>query len=364
MVSPFSSQVLEYLRAVHRAPRPVGPTVLDVLPGTVRERTLYRWQCSLGRGLTHFPSLDFSGLGLVHAHLFLDGAVERWVDLPVVLSASWVNHGLERPGLYLHCAVPDGAQEGFERVVRMLAADAWCESWTLVVSGDSWQSMGDLSSVVDSDGRFHGGAERLPTGVFHRGMERSSLLASYPFVVPAVFEAPEERCSLQDVWRRVFARLGPRVWSYLPRGTRRWPVNGKRYVRHALELLVAAGCFRQNVIRYRPLLSHAIEVFVLVPEGNLERVEETLREVCPVIEVVPGSDGRVLLRLTGDERLVYELVRLTREIVRPVGVWVHEYQRERALGRVRFSYETLFDPSSGRWRFPADDILATMRRTG
>lgn len=334
---------------------------MDSRSGVVRERTLYRWRCSLGCGLNYFPSLNLSGLGLVHVHLFLDGAIDDWLELPVVLSASWVNRGLEHHGLYLHCAVPDGAVVGFERIVRALANDGWCETFTLVVTGDSWQALGVLSSCVARDGRLRGGAEDVPAGVLRHGGETSSLLRSYPFVVPAVFEAPEERCSMQEVWRRAFHRLGPRVWSYLPRGTRRWPVNGKHYVRHALDLLVAAGLFRQNVIRYRPLLEHAIEVFVLLPAAGVEKVAGALGGVCPVVEIAPGTDGRVLARVTGDEALVYELLRLSRESVRPLGVWLHDYRDEHALSRARLSYETLFDPTTGSWRLSPDEVLGTLR---
>lgn len=358
MVSPFSTPVLQYLEAVHAAPWPVGPTGLDGLPGVVRERTVYRWQQSLGVGFSYFPSLSLSGLGLVHAHVFLDGATDRWLDLPVVLSACWVNRGLERPGVYLHCAIPAGEEAAFEGLVRSLADDGWCESLTLVVTGDAWQSFGRLSAVVDGNGRFHGPCDERHEGV--RIVTDAGLLRSYPFIVPAVLEAPEERCSLQEIWRRAYSRLGSRVWSYLPRGTRRWPVNGKRYVRHARDVLVAAGLFRQNVIRYRPLLEHGMEAFVLVPSGE---VLEALGRVCPVVEVAHAVDGRVLVRLTGDEEFVYEWLRLTRASVGPVSVWLHDHRRDDGrLRRARFAYETLFDSSTGAWRFPADDILASLRR--
>jgi hypothetical protein len=191
----------------------------------------------------------------------------------------------------------------------------------------------------------------------------AGLLRSYPFVVPTVFEAPEERVSLQEIWRRAFQRLGPRVWRYLPRGTRRWPVNGKRYVHHARDLLLAAGLFLQNVIRYRPLLEHGLEAFILVP-SEMAAVVGSLGRVCPVIEEAHARDGRVLLRLTGDETFVYEWLRLTREAVGPLCVWLHDYRRsDETLHRARFHYETLFDPATGTWRFPVDEILASMRRS-
>jgi Lon protease-like protein len=139
-------------------------------------------------------------------------------------------------------------------------------------------------------------------------------------------------------------------------------VNGKRYVRHARDLLVAAGLFRQNVIRYRPLLEHGLEAFVLVPSGTLALVG-ALGRVCPVVEEARAADGRVLLRLTGDERFVYEWLRLTRESVGPFGVWLHDYRRKgEELRRARFQYEVLFDPVSGTWRFPVDEMLSSLRR--
>lgn len=361
MVSPFSTPVLEYLEAVHAAPRPVGPTGLDALPGVVRERTVYRWQQSLGEGFSYFPGLSLSGLGLVHAHLFLEGASDRWLDLPVAVSATWVNRGLERSGLYLHCAVPSGCEGAFEGVIRSLAADGWCESWTLLVTGDAWQSVGRLSTCVDASGRFRGPCDERLEGA--RITSDAGLLRSYPFIVPAVLEAPEERVSLQEVWRRAYGRLGSRVWSYFPRGTRRWPVNGKRYVRHARDVLVAAGLFRQNVIRYRLLLQHGMEVFVLLPAKSAG-VLAALGRVCPVVEVATVVDGRVLVRVTGDEGFVCEWLRVTRDQVGPFSVWLHDHERDdTALRRARFHYETLFDPSTGAWRFSAEDILTLLRRS-
>jgi len=315
--------------------------------------------------MTVFPSLCLSGLGLVHAHLFLDGACDRWVDLPVVLSACWVSRGLERPGLYLHCAVPLGEEAAFEELVRALSRDGWCEEYTVVLATDGWQSVG--LAGLDRNGRFRVGTRptrALREGVFRVAVDQRALLRSYPFIVPAVFEAPEERCSLQEVWRRVHQRLGSMVWRYFPRGTRRWPVNGKRYVRHAMELVVAAGLFRQNIIRYRPLLDDGLEVFVVVKAEN-DRVEELVRgfgSVCPIVDIAPAKDGRVVLRLTGDQALVYEVLRVARDVVPPLGVWVHDARHQDAsLRRVRFQYETLFDPVTGAWRFPADDILSSLR---
>ena len=367
MVGPFSPQVLAYLQAVHDAPRPVGPTVLDGLPGVVRERTVYRWQRSLGSRLAYFPSVSLSALGLVHAHVFLDGASERWVALPVVLAAAWVNHGLERPGLYLHCAIPTGAGVAFEQVVRSLVGDGWADASTIVFAGDGWQSLGRLVECLDGHGRIR--AQRAPVealrdGFFRASTEQQGLLRSYPFVVPAVFEAVEERCSLQEVWRRAYERLGPLVWRFFPRGTRRWPVNGKRYVRHAHELLVGAGLFRQNIIRYQPLLDHGLEAFVILPAsaGPLGELVGLFGRVCPVVEVAPGHDGRVVLRLVGGDEAVYEVLRVAREVARPLSVWVLDARRPDALsGRVRFAYERLFDPSTGVWRFPAAEILGGLR---
>lgn len=367
MVSPFSAQVLAYLQAVHDAPRPMGPSVLDGLPGVVRERTVYRWQRSLGSRLAYFPSLSLSGLGLVHAHVFLDGATDRWAALPVVLAASWVNHGLERPGLYLHCAVPVGAEGAFEQLVRTLVGDGWADASTIVLAGDGWQSFGRLVECLDGHGRIR--AQRSPLealrdGFFRASSEQRGLLRSYPFVVPAVFEAVEERCSLQEVWRRAYERLGRLVWRYFPRGTRRWPVNGKRYVRHAQELLVGAGLFRQNIIRYLPFLDHGLEAFVVLPAsaGPLGELVRLFGRVCPVVEVAPGHDGRVVVRLVGGDEAVYEVLRVAREVARPLGVWVRDARRTGALlGRVRFAYERFFDPGTGVWRFPAEEILAGLR---
>lgn len=361
MVSPFSAPVLRYLQAVHDAPRPVGPTVLDALPGMVRERTLYRWQRSLGERLTYFPSLCLSGLGLVHAHVFLDGATDRWLDLPVVLSACWVNRGLERPGLYLHCVVPAGEEAAFEGLVRALSRDGWCAEYTLVLASDGWQVVG--LAGLDRDGRVRTRPMSvLREGVFRVAVDQQGLLRSYPFIVPAVFEAPEERVSLQEVWRRVHDRLGPVVWRYFPRGTRRWPVNGKRYVRHAMELVVAAGLFRQNIIRYLPLLDDGLEVFVVLKTEDVEELVRGFGSVCPVVDVARAQDGRVVLRLTGGQALVYEVLRVAREVVRPLGVWVHDARHEDAsVRRCRFAYEQLFDPVTGAWRFSADDILASLR---
>src|SRR5262249_49654013 len=142
-------------------------------------------------------SIALGGLGLVHVHVFLDAPNDRWLELPVILSASWVNHGLEQPGLYLHCAIPTSAKDEFAELVRTLA-ERWCNAYTLIATGDSWQSIGPLPSLFDHRGVPR--ARREPTMVRRTPASpaESGLLRSYPFAVPAIFEAPEERVSLHD----------------------------------------------------------------------------------------------------------------------------------------------------------------------
>jgi hypothetical protein len=142
-------------------------------------------------------------------------------------------------------------------------------------------------------------------------------------------------------------------------------VNGKRYVRHAQDLLVAAGLFRQNIIRYEPLFDHSVEAFIVLPSsaGSLPSLATMFGRACPVVEVAAGGDGRIVLRVTGDQELVYELLRVARDVAPPQGVWMHDARHDDgALRRVRFAYEQFFDPVTASWSFSTDDVLSTLRR--
>jgi hypothetical protein len=118
------------------------------------------------------------------------------------------------------------------------------------------------------------------------------------------------------------------------------------------------------VVRYDPLLDHAIEVFVILPSsaGSASSLALAFERACPVLDIAQSHDGRILIRATGDCELIYELLHLARDLPDPFLVWVHDSRHE-AERTGRFAYETFFDPTTASWSFPADDVLATMRRS-
>lgn len=307
----------------------------EILQGLVklsarRQRTIYYWLRALGDQVTFYPSITYGALGLVHVHAFIDDPTEAHFHCPYAADAAWV---AGRPGartLYLHCLVPAGHEQRFLERVRHGAA---C---TTIVTGDGWQD-----NALDHDGP-RSIEQPLPQEVPRAPV---LLARAFPLVVPVATELLGRRQSLHDIWETLSARLGGRIWSYLPANTRRWPRNGKAYVRQAVQLLNRYGLVRQYVVRFTPL--HETTLEVLFVARALADVE-TMRAHTPLLEYFPGNEG-VVVRAHGS-------VDFLKSVLRSDGVvawWIINETQTAPKPRVRI--ETFFDPRTSTWTCPPQE---------
>lgn len=266
-----TSRVLVFLEGLGRHPQAVSMESLARAAGRGR-RTLLRWRHTLGPRTTFYPNIRYAAFDLVHIHAFMPDAHGH----PLAGDAAWV----ARPGtraLYLHCLVP--------RAMVARVRDELGHA-TIFVTGDSWQE-NTLAST-----QLPGALGRVPPA------GHTALASAYPLMIPVATELLGRQATMQDVWQALYDRMGNKVWSYLPHGTRRWPRNGKAYVRRAFEYLNRYGLVLQYVVRYDdPTM---IELFLV---ATTLRAVESLRSHAPLLEFWQG-DEHVLVRAQGGIGLV------------------------------------------------------------
>jgi len=370
MVSAFKKNVLNYLSQVHCVPSYQGPADLlkvkkIALP---QNRTIYRWHKSLKSVMEFYPSIDLSSFGLVHVHIILSGACDEMLRLPFALEAYWL---MPKPGervLYLHCALPEDFKKDFQLLFKDLKKAGFFKGFVHFFSFDGWQVVHELSNCIDGDGRI-----RFPIveefainkeAFGKKLMSASGLMKSYPLVVPVIFENFGKRLSLIQSWGLIRQRVGRRVWSYLPKGTRKMPVNGKGYVKRAFKLLCDWSLFRQNIIHYRPLLDHSVEIFMILITNKNDDIYyfiEGFREICPVVEFYPGTQNVSMLRILGDTDLIYALMdRFPEGTQKQVEIFFLDKSKTWGMEKCRLLYEQLFDPKKGVWCFDKETIFLQM----
>src|SRR5262249_40111759 len=153
----------------------------------------------------------------------------------------------------LHCLVPTEHLMEVEALVEELQAEGW-GSCLLIRSRSGWQHIsrcGHASSLL--------ALGEIP--------QDRVLLRQHPIIVPLIAEAWNRDATLPLLWTRIHNRLAGRVRDYLPR-RRVLPTNGKHHLRAACERLIAAGLFRQQLVRYQPKLDDGVEI--LVAEQRLD----------------------------------------------------------------------------------------------
>jgi hypothetical protein len=215
---------------------------------------------------------------------------------------------------------------------------------TSITTGDGWQAFdGDTSPPEVSS----------PAGAW-------DVVERYPLLIPVICESIEVRRSLPELWSVIATRLGPRVWDFLPRGTRRMPHNGKAYVRESLRLLNDAFLFRQHVVRYAAYDTITMEIVLRVRTGPEEMARLVSSDV-PILEIFPTSD-ECLARVHGTLACLTHL--FTSFTTLNVTEWwfVDRIAAARAPLRVRFAYELLFEPATATWLFPRDEIKRRLSR--
>lgn len=331
MVITHDVRALRLLNRVHQTREAVGLEHLSRRIGS--RRAVYRWMQRLREHVTYYPRIAFAGLGLANVHLFISNAEEAWLTYPYAIERAWT---IDRPGhytLYLHCLVPT---EQLDLVPQ--GADI-----TSITTGDGWQDLAPLEHAIDETGRpvirktIASPIPRVPM---------TTVLNDEPFLLPVALELLQAPTNMAELWRTIYERLGPSVWTYFTRSTRRWPHNGKAYVRQAFDYLNQYGLVLQHVVRYTPLHEHTIELFLLTDNNNVLR--DHFAGLCPTMEAYAGAET-LLLCVRGDEALI-------KRVITSPGIrhwWFVEHERTADAPPVRFAYERLFDPTTRTWQVPS-----------
>jgi hypothetical protein len=328
MMTTRNPRALRLLNEVHRTREAIG---LEGLSRRMGNRTsVYRWMHHLREHVTYYPRIAYTGLGLVHVHLFISDAAPEWFAYPYAIDRAWT---LDRPGhhaLYLHCLLPSDhpIPQG--------------PGITSITTGDGWQDLAPLETALDHNGRV------VPRASCAAPLPRVPRLDSwmeYPFLLPVACELLQTPGSMDALWKTIYDRLGPRVWEYFGRHTRHWPHNGKAYVRNAFRHLNRHGLVLQHVVRYAPLHEHTVDLFVMTE--HTPALRDHFAELCPTMDAYDSTEV-YLLRLSGDEALI-------KRVITSPGVrhwWFIEHERTAHAPPVRFAYEILFDPRTRTWQVP------------
>lgn len=347
MVLAFHPNLLRFVHELHRCDRAVG--IEELLRGRSdlpNVRSVYRWHEELGDDLTYFPAVTYEALGLRQLHLVIDDPRADWERLPYAVRASWLTRFPGMRVLYLHCLVPASHLASFMELLDECTRHHDGDRVTSITTGDGWQVLhGDTAA---------------PVVIGASAVAAWEVVERYPLLIPVICEGIEVRRSLPELWSMIAARLGARVWDFLPRGTRRMPHNGKAYVRDALRLLNDAFLFRQHVVRYAAYDAITMEVVLRVRAGPEEMVRLASSDA-PILEVFP-SEEECLVRLHGTLACLTHL--FTSFATLNVTEWwfVDRIATTRAPVRVRFAYELLFDPATATWLFPRDEIIRRLSR--
>lgn len=320
MVRSLDPVLLRYLQRVQSCSTPGLHYAARV--GDRAERTIYRWRATLQNAIVVFPTFTVEALGLCHAHVFASGDWDRWGRCSYGVESAWVGRGLTDRLLYVHCLVPDEHREHFSSH----AGDA-----TIIWSSSGWQSfLPDTFSLPTT------------TGVV------ASILTSLPLAVPVVLEGWGVQRSMHSLWVHIKARLDGSLRRLV--GKRLYPVNGKSHVQQTYHALTTAGLFRQTVIRHHPLLRANVEVFAHCIGSRDEATAflTSLGSVLRCVDAYPTNDGyflRLLVHPAGLESISDHPDRERLSIA-----FVCRSHLE--APRVRFAYESLFDPVSRSWQLP------------
>lgn len=321
-------RALRMLSQVHKTCEAIGLEHLSRRLG--KRRSVYRWMHRLRKQVTYYPRIAFAGLGLAHVHLFIDDTGDEWLSYPYAIEGAWT---IDRPGhhmLYLHCLVP----------VEHLDVVPSRAGITKITTTDGWQDFAPLEEALDHDGRpvardaIASPIPRVPL---------STTWQEHPFILPVACELLRSPSSMDDLWHTIQQRLGGQVWEYFRRYTRRWPHNGKAYVRSAFDHLNRYGLVLQHVVRYAPLHEHTVELFLLTDNDN--GLRDHFAGLCPSMDTYPSKDA-YLLRLQGDQAMLKRII--TSPGIRRWWFVNHEHPAP----PVRFAYEKLFDPRSKQWQVP------------
>ena len=338
-------EVHEYIAAVHAAPEFVGVTDFHRrFAGHLgHERTLARRRQQVRSSLRVFPSFTVEALGLSHLHVVVVGADTRWLRFPFAVEHAWATRDFVQQALYLHCLVPKEHTRQVEALLRELQSAGWGRVSLVLRSESGWQHFS----------RCGHDAVTQPMGVVP---EEHSLLRQHPLAVAVIAEAWNREATLPSLWRRIEQRLGRRVQEFLPR-RRVLHTNGKEHIRAACVGLARAGLFRQQLVRFAPEESVGVEVLLLDQDLKDHMVEllQELHGVARVTETYAGRDGVVVDRLLGSSAVLDAILRTTGTLGKSAAIFLVE--KCPTSDEVGFAYDLLFNPKTGSWEFPRDQIM-------
>jgi hypothetical protein len=202
----------------------------------------------------------------------------------------------------------------------------------------------------------HDQADVVPASLLRvHAPEAWHVVERFPFVIPVIFEAMEQRRSIPALWDAIHDRLGEQAWAYLPTGAPRLGPNGKTYVREAFTLLNTALLFRQNVVRYEPLRAVTTTLYLRVAGADLDATVQAFAAHAPTLDAYPISETEVFLRVTCTHAVLQRILSSVSTIpLIAESYFVDSLRNDREPLRVRFAYEELFDPATSQWRFPTD----------
>jgi hypothetical protein len=338
----------EYVAAVHAAPEFVG--VRDFHRRFAHhlghERTLARHRHEYRSSLRVFPSFTIEALGLSHVHVVVLGADERWLRFPYAVEHAWATRDFAQHALYLHCLVPTEHVVLVEKLVHDLEALGWGMACLVLRSQSGWQHFSRCGHHLLSQS----------VGVVP---EERVLLRQHPLVVPVIAEAWNHDATLPLLWQRIDARLGRRVREYLPH-RRVLHTNGKHHTRAACLGLAAAGLFRQQLVRFLPEAKEGIEVLLMDRDLTDHMVEllEELHGIARVSETYADRDGTIVERVLGSSAVLDAIIRTTGTLGSSARIFLVD--KRSGSREVRFCYEFLFDPKTGTWVFPREQIVKHM----
>lgn len=339
----LQQSILRFLFVVHHAPEALGTEELARTLDVPDARTLYRWQDEFAEDLIYFPSVSFRALGLDHWHLFLDDPSNAWEQFEYAISGEWVTNHPGRRTLYLHCLAPASQRTAFRQLLDDLHG---CTTLCAIRSDDGWQVMRDLTDGASE-------LDLVPTPALRDAPAVWDVVERFPLLIPVIFENVEQRHTMPELWRRIYARLGDRTWSFLPAGANRLPNNGKAYVKDAYALLNRTRLFRQNVVRYRPLDAIGTPMYLHLHSTDLKDVITAFGKRANTLDVYPISDTEVLLRVTATHATMQYIMSSMNELPRITDWFMVDMLRPQRV-RARFAYELLFDPTTTEWIPPAD----------
>lgn len=258
----------------------------------------------------------------MHVHLFIARPTERWLGFPYAVEGRWLTRDLRHQLLYLHCVVPTEQAEAILFWLRQKLRRSVC----IVVTGDGRQVIEQRQPVNDP---------------VQTAGSRTELLTQCPLLVPVLFESQMQPHNLGALWSAIFKRLGHRARLFLPH-RRLYRVNGKLHVKEALHVLEREGLFLQYVVSPDALLHERLLIIAVVatPQcaaflAELEQVVASQQFRGDQYTVLIAVVERATLEHLPPRVMVRDLFLVTRTPTLPV----------------RFSYEVLFEPTTGSWKF-------------